>query len=323
MIVFIGTRRQTHLLRTMRRDARMPEWHCHTYQWLFRTRRLPAATYIFLGVDRLDHAERRLAGQYYRHINGLGDGWRALNDPAIAMGRYRLLRSLHTAGVNDFNAYLAAEGVTPARFPVFIRRNSSSTPPLTGLVTAPKELQAEIDRLIAAGEPPEDLVIIEYAGEPLRPGLFQKQSEYRIADAYIPTPTIYAGDWVVKVSNTIPVPDDVAERDLKVMENNPFAAVARTAFEIAGIEYGRADIGIVGGRPQIYEINFNPDVRTQREQPNASPILARLWDQSDSLFFKALSEINSSARGTAPTLSNFDLTAFRLRFWRNYAPQRY
>ena len=323
MIIYIGTRRQTHLLRTMHRDARMPAWHCRTYQWLFRTRRLPAGTYIFLGVDRLDNAERRLAGQFYRHINAQGEGWRALNDPAIAMGRYRLLRSLRAAGVNDFNAYLVAEDVTPERFPVFIRRNSSSTPPLTGLLASPSELRREIDRLIAAGEPPEDLVIIEYAGEPLRPGLFQKQSAYRVADEYVPTPTIYAGDWVVKVSNTIPVPDDVAERDVDIMQNNPYAAVARTAFEIAGIEYGRADIGIVAGRPQIYEINFNPDVRTQREQPNASAILGRLWDQSDSLFFKALSDVDSSVRGSARTLSSFDLTAFRLRFWRNYAPQRY
>ena len=323
MIIYIGTRRQTHLLRTMHRDARMPAWHCRTYQWLFRTRRLPAGTYIFLGVDRLDNAERRLAGQFYRHINAQGEGWRALNDPAIAMGRYRLLRSLHAAGINDFNAYLVAENLTPQRFPVFIRRNSSSTPPLTELLATPNALRGEIDRLLAAGEPPEDLVVIEYFGEPLRPGLFQKQSAYRIADRYIPTPTIYAGDWVVKVSNTIPVPDDVAERDVAIMTSNPFAAVARAAVEIAGIEYGRADIGIVAGRPQIYEINFNPDVRTQREQPNASAILGRLWDQSDSLFFKALSDVDSSVRGSARTLSSFDLTAFRLRFWRNYAPQRY
>jgi hypothetical protein len=53
---------------------------------------------------------------------------------------------------------------------------------------------------------------------------------------------------LVKVPNTIAVPDDLAGRDIAVMESNPFAAIAPVAFEIAGIEHGRADIGIVGRR---------------------------------------------------------------------------
>jgi hypothetical protein len=62
MLIFIGSRRQTHILRTLRRDARMPAWSTRTYAWLFRTFRLPAGTYVFVGIDRLDAAERRLAG---------------------------------------------------------------------------------------------------------------------------------------------------------------------------------------------------------------------------------------------------------------------
>jgi hypothetical protein len=34
----------------------------------------------------------------------------------------------------------------------------------------------------------------------------------------------------------------------------------RRVFDIAGIEYGRADWGIVAGKVQIYEINTNPYV---------------------------------------------------------------
>jgi len=323
MIIFIGSRRQTYLLRKMQRDERMPAWTCRSYQWLFRSIRLPAATYIFLGVDRLDSSERRLGGQFYRHINSLGEGWRALNDPAIAMGRYRLLRTLHEAGINDFNAYLVAEGARPSRYPVFIRRNGSSTMPLTDLVATPLQLSQEIDRLIAAGEVPEDMIVIEYCGEELRPGIYRKLSEYRIADRYIPTPTIYAGTWLVKVSNTLAVPDELMAFDVDVLERNPYAEVARRVFEIAGIEYGRADIGIVNGRPQFYEINFNPDVRTQRERPNNNQILSVLWDRSDTLFFDALSRVSEGGSGGKPSLWTNEINAFRLRFWRNYAPQRY
>ena len=107
------------------------------------------------------------------------------------------------------------------------------------------------------------------------------------------------------------------------MEFGRQAEVARKAFEIANIEYGRADIGIVAGRPQIYEINFNPDVRSQQERPNDNPTLSRLWDRSDSLFYAALGEADTAASGTRPSVSSAELTAFRLRFWRNYAPQRY
>lgn len=323
MIIYVGSRRHTHLLRTLMREPHMPAWRCCTYPALFRMRRLPAATYIFLGIDRLDNPERRLAGQFYRHINGLGPGWRALNDPATAKGRYRLLRDLHSAGINEFNAYLVAEGRWPERYPVFIRREGMSTPPLTGLLADRAELSAAIDRLVADGEVPEDLLVIEYLAEPIEGGLFRKQSEYRIADAFIPTPSIYAGQWYVKYSNTFDVPDAITAYDRTVLDTNPFAEVARKAFAIAGIEYGRADIGIVGGRPQIYEINFNPDVRSQRQNPNSNAMLSRLWDESDSLFFSALRAVDGTGQGARPSLDSGELRAFRLRFWRNYAPQRY
>ena len=32
-------------------------------------------------------------------------------------------------------------------------------------------------------------------------------------------------------------------------------------FDLAGVDYGRADFGLVGGRPQIYEINTNPEIK--------------------------------------------------------------
>src|SRR5690606_16905991 len=113
-----------------------------------------------------------------------------------------------------------------------------------------------------------------------------------------PTPSIYAAGWYVKHSNTFEVDDAVTEYDVEVLDTNPFAEVARTAFAIAGIEYGRADIGIVGGRPQIYEINFNPDMRSQRENPNKNRILSGLWERSDRQFFAALREVDGTGSGS-------------------------
>ena len=50
-------------------------------------------------------------------------------------------------------------------------------------------------------------------------------------------------------------------------------------FNIAGIDYGRVDFGLVGGRPQIYEINSNPMV-----DPKPSASLIERRNQSVALF---------------------------------------
>jgi hypothetical protein len=40
------------------------------------------------------------------------------------------------------------------------------------------------------------------------------------------------------------------------------------AFDIAGLEYGRADFGLVGGRVQVYEINSNPEILFGNDHPS-------------------------------------------------------
>lgn len=324
MLLFIGPRRQTHLLRHMRRDGRRPRFVGRTYGWLFRTPRLPAATYVFLAVDRLDAGERRLAALFYRHLNALGPGFRALNDPAVAMGRYRLLRTLHEAGINDFNAYLATEPRPGLRFPVFMRSATRSLPPHTGLIETDEALDAEIDRLVAAGEPKEDLLIIEYLAEEAAEGIYRRQAEFRFGDRHVPCASIYSRKWYVKYSGSeTDLPAPLLDYDAAVLSENPFADVASRAFDLAGIEYGRADIGIVRGRPQIYEINFNPDFRTQQERPNPNPAHSALWARTDTMVSEALWALDLPRGRNARTITTDELTQFRLRFWRNYAPQRY
>ena len=48
------------------------------------------------------------------------------------------------------------------------------------------------------------------------------------------------------------------EAECDFVANGRFRDVLRRAFELARVDYGRADFAIVGGRPQIYEINTNP-----------------------------------------------------------------
>ena len=82
---------------------------------------------------------------------------------------------------------------------------------MTGLIETPAELDREIDRLVAAAEVPEDLIIIEYCAEAIAPGLFRKESVYRLLETYVPTPAIYAGEWMVKYSNSVVVEEAMTQ----------------------------------------------------------------------------------------------------------------
>jgi hypothetical protein len=56
---------------------------------------------------------------------------------------------------------------------------------------------------------------------------------------------------------------------LRIVRDNPFEAPLKPVFELAAIEYGRADFGRLGGKAQIYEINGNPHIQFPTEHPSA------------------------------------------------------
>ena len=54
-------------------------------------------------------------------------------------------------------------------------------------------------------------------------------------------------------------PQKVA-REMEYLKGNPHEAALRENFELAHIDYGRCDYGVVDGRLQVWEINTNPVV---------------------------------------------------------------
>lgn len=322
MIICIGPRRQLANLRGA--TSEFPAMRGRTYSWLFRTPFLPAATYLFWHIDRLDPAERRIAAKFYRHLNSLGPGFRALNDPARAKGRFGVLETLHRAGINDFAAYCVADGTWPARYPVFLRRNTMSTPILTGLIPDRASLEKEIARLVAEGEPEDDLLVIEYAAEPMRDDLFCKLGVYRFGDRYVPYANMYERTWIINTGEPHHLTREEHLADQRQLADYPYLEVARQAFELCHIEYGRLDFGLVGGRPQIYEINFNPHLKNiVNARTDPDPVRRANLDWVDAQKIKALHAIDGTGRGWARTLALPELRRFRLMPWRNYAPERY
>ena len=72
---------------------------------------------------------------------------------------------------------------------------------------------------------------------------------------------------------------ELYDDEYRIIEENRHAEELRPAFEIGGIEFGRADFGLVGGKPQVYEINTNPTFATIRKHPfpvrNAASLAVR------------------------------------------------
>ncbi|HET6619904.1 MAG TPA: hypothetical protein VFG64_08180 [Dongiaceae bacterium] len=261
MLRFVTTRSHQYTMRALRPAlgrSRIAVWH---YDRLFRQRGLPGGTWIFTDHERLDPYELRLAAEIARLLRAAGI--RVLNNPARVRCRVDLLRALHRAGINSFSAWRADEAPRPDRFPVFVRAESDHLLPHSGLLHSQQELDAALEDLKARGEPLRGLAVITYEAEQIRAGMWRKYSTFRVGGQVFTHHTVVDYQWVVKMGDLKRLRKEPALAELTAEEHgfvrdNPHADVLMRAFEVAGIEFGRADFGLVGGRPQIYEINTNP-----------------------------------------------------------------
>jgi len=190
-----------------------------------------------------------------------------LNDPAAFRTRWGLLRALHEAGINDFNAYRADEALRPSRYPVFIRRDHGHRAPLSDLLPDWDATRRAIDAAVADGVPHSRILIVEYAAEPAEPDLFRKLSVARVGDRYTPQLCGHDDNWLVKRGKRGGASEALYEDENRIVRENPFAEELAPAFDLAGLDYGRADFGLVGGRVQVYEINSNPHLPTAAPHP--------------------------------------------------------
>jgi hypothetical protein len=237
------------------------------YRVLLGAGELPRATYIFGDLDRIPLYWLRLAAQVWRRLQDRG--FTVLNDPARVLSRYGLLRRLHAAGFNRFNAYRVEDQPMPARWPVFLRCEGDHLGPVSDLLHSGDGLQREIDRAVAGGLPLASLLIIEFAAEQTRPGPFRKLSCFRIGRARFAHTCVHDASWVAKTGVRGIAPPELYEDEHRIVRDDPYGTAIAPAFDIAGVDYGRADFGLVGGRPQLYEINTNPDIGFEEEHPVA------------------------------------------------------
>lgn len=276
MIVFVTTERHRYTHKDVLAATR-GSVKSASYPEMFSKEYLPRAAYVFTDMDRLSPRELEQAARSYRMLQS--NGLPVYNDPARFLGRYGVLRRLHHEGVNDFNAYRADSMETPKRWPVFLRAEGDHKRPLSGLLADQKQLDAELAKLVADGAPVSTLLVIEYAAEEVRPGLFRKLSVFRIGDKMVAFTCVHDTQWLVKYGQPGIAPPELYEEEYRIVSDNPFGDAMRRVFDLVGLEYGRADFGIVAGRPQIYEVNSNPDMKLD---PKSTGV--ELRDKSNQLF---------------------------------------
>jgi hypothetical protein len=83
---------------------------------------------------------------------------------------------------------------------------------------------------------------------------------------------------MVKLGRAGVAGEELYDEELKFMRENAFADRLKPVFAIAGIDYGRADFGLVGDRICVYEINTNPQVNPIKNHPFAQRVESgKIW----------------------------------------------
>lgn len=258
MIVLITTRGNGYTFQSLVRGTfgvATPTIRLNHYERLFGSWSVPRATYIFSDIERLAPWELRLAADLYRALSDAG--LRCLNDPARAMSRLELLQALHAEGVNPFTAMRADERPRPARFPVFTRHEDDHLRASPELYHDQQGLDCALAGLRDSGTPLRGLLVIEHCAAPYSDELWAKWGSWRIADGVFVDHLLVEDNWLVKTGEHSEKAK-ADERDAFLTDR--YSTRLRRAFEIGGIDFGRADHADVDGKTVVYEINTNPFV---------------------------------------------------------------
>src|SRR6266849_1461535 len=311
MIRFVVTRPHTYTVRSLGSSFGAETPHCEAlpYDELFGSLHVPAGTYIFCDIERLSDRDLLLAAEVYRILSTAAPRCRVLNDPARVKIRYALLRSLNEGGVNRFDAYRADGHPRPKWFPVFIRAEAEHERPLTDLLPDQETLDTALHNFRTQGRPLRGLIVIEYCAEPIAPGTFRRYGTFRIGNAIHLDHVVTEDTWNVKWGKAGLATEDMYREDDRLIRDNRFAEELREAFQIAEIEYGRADFGVVNGRPQIYEINTNPHLGPLQPHPSAMRMATMAF--SHRRFAEFLGVVDVPDQGDVVTLDTPLLSALR------------
>jgi hypothetical protein len=315
MVRLLTTRGHEYTVRNLvqrkMQGADVPPCKVENYDLFLRKKEVPCGVYIFMDIERLTPFELRMAAEAYAALAG-DSRCRALNNPARVMCRYELLRNLREEGINEFDVIRADERRWPNRFPVFLRYEQDHRGPLSAdLIYTREELATALEKVRAEGISLRGLLIVEYAAEAFEGVWFRKFNTFRIGKEVFAHHMVAEDTWVVKYGKeNVEFPDKNKLFEQEFVKGNWNADFLRRAFEIARIDYGRADWGVVAGRTQIYEINTNPHVSA--DPGTSHPTRQATIAMSTKKLCESLSVLDNSTRK-----GRIKISGKALDEWRN------
>jgi hypothetical protein len=230
-----------------------------TYDDIAHGKSLPIGTYIFSAIDRLFPLEKELAARFCRELSIASSRVALLNNPGRVACRYELLTKCFALKRNCFRVFRAHEFYRCRRFPVFIRPEGEHTGSLTRLLYTRRELAEELTRALMRGYRLRDILIVEYCNTADAAGIFRLYCASIVGDQIIPQVVVHNSNWITKWEGRL-VDEEKAREQQNYVGNNPHAAWLKETFELAHVNYGRIDYGLVDGVPQVWEINTNPTI---------------------------------------------------------------
>ena len=307
-----------HLLPALRPRAR--RW---SYELLVRRTRLPKGTWIFTDHERLSAFETSVAASVAQQLRQAG--CTVLNHPAEFKSRYTQLDALWRAGINQFRAFRAEDSPRPSRFPVFIRREYDHDGTDRVLIPSQTELDAVLASQRKQGVSLNGHLVIEFASDQASPGVWYRGSAYRVGDTIIAHHMALDDHWLVKDgfdASRLEGYEFRAEflaRERALVFGNEHAELLRRAFDIGGIEYGRADFGFLGDTIQVYEMNTNPTHGSTRKVfGNIHPGREATQRFSEHKLHDSLNALSTASSGKV--LLTGELLAFQRRIFPLFVP---
>lgn len=227
------------------------------YEDLPKRADLPRGTHVFTALDQLTPGQREMAA---RLIDPLASASvRTLNHPLRTMRRFQLLSAAYEAGWNSFRAIRASELTSECHYPVFVRMENEHSGSPTGLLENPQSLKSALLRLQFRGYHLSELLVVGFCNTCGGDGLFRKYSAFIVGDRIIPRAMSFNRHWIAK-AGTADWNRSLAQEEFDYMERNPHEGRLREVFELAGVQYGRVDYGVLEDTPQVWEINLNPTI---------------------------------------------------------------
>ncbi|MCI0433003.1 MAG: hypothetical protein L0271_05045 [Gemmatimonadetes bacterium] len=272
---------------------------------------LKTGVWAFAAIDQLTLTEREIIAMACAALAPSADASRTLNDPRRALLRSDLLETMERAGINRFRARRADAIDGPGqrdvlRYPVFVREANRHTGNLTPLLHDDDALDAALLSLRLRGFRRDELLVVEFCDTADDHGVYRKYSAFRVGDHILPRYLNFSTHWMIKHQTRL-YDLDRADEELAYLSDNPHESWLRRVFDLAGIEYGRIDYGMLGDTPQLWEINTNPTIgRVGPRQPRPPEVeayrnrIASGREQFYQRFTRAWIELDTGRGPTCP-----------------------